>query len=268
LGAPDERVRYLRLLGAFVRAEVQLALEYRGNLAIDALNELAVVLTSVAAVLVLYDHTPALNGWTLPQMLVLLGVYYVVQGAQALVFEVSFERFMEHVRLGTLDFILLKPASSQFMVSVRHMQVLKVTSASLGFVVLGVGLAQVGEHVSLVDAVSFALTLLCGLALVYCLLLVLSTLSFWFVRVENILAIFWAFLDAGRFPLDIYPGWLRVTLSTVVPIGIAVTVPAEAVAGRLEGTGLVGMLVGTAAASWFAGWFWRRGLRAYTGASA
>ncbi|HYY87869.1 MAG TPA: ABC-2 family transporter protein, partial [Chloroflexota bacterium] len=106
-------MRYLRLLAAFVRVEIQFALEYRVNLALDALHELVVVGTSVAAVLVLYSHTSALNGWTLPEMLVLLGVYYVVQGAQGLVFEVSFERFMEHVRLGTLDFILLKPANSQ-----------------------------------------------------------------------------------------------------------------------------------------------------------
>jgi ABC-2 type transport system permease protein len=108
----------------------------------------------------------------------------------------------------------------------------------------------------------------CGLLLVYSLLLVLSTLSFWFVRVENLLAVFWSFLDAGRFPVDIYPGWLRITLSTVVPIGIAITIPAEAVSGRLEWFGFAAMLVGTVVVSWFAGWFWRRGLRSYTGASA
>ena len=100
------------------------------------------------------------------------------------------------------------------------------------------------------------------------MLLVLATLSFWFVRVDNILAVFWAFMDAGRFPVDIYPGWLRVTLSTVVPIGIAVTVPAEAVANRLELLGLLAMLGGTVVAWLFAGWFWRVGLRNYTGASA
>jgi ABC-2 type transport system permease protein len=261
-------LRYLRLFAAFVRAEAQLGLEYRANLALEGLNELVTVVTSVAAVLVLYDHTTQLNGWTLPQMLVLLGVYYLVQGAQAMVFEVSFERFMEHVRLGTLDFTLLKPANSQFMVSVRHVQVAQVAQVGLGFVVLGIGLAQVGERVSPLDALSFALTIVCGLALVYCLLLVLSTLSFWFVRVENILAIFWAFLDAGRFPVDVYPGWLRVTLSTVVPIGVAVTVPAQAIAGRLDLPGLLAMLVGTLAAWWFSTWFWRRGLRTYTGASA
>jgi ABC-2 type transport system permease protein len=108
----------------------------------------------------------------------------------------------------------------------------------------------------------------CGLLLVYSLLLVLSTLSFWFVRVENLLAIFWSFLDAGRFPVDLYPGWLRVTLSTVVPIGIAVTVPAQAIAGRLDWIGFGAMLGGTVVTFFFAGWFWRRGLRSYTGASA
>jgi ABC-2 type transport system permease protein len=261
-------LRYLRLFAAFVRAETQLGLEYRANLALEAVNELVIVVTSVAAVLVLYDHTTQLNGWTLPQMFVLLGVYYLVQGAQAMVFEVSFERFMEHVRLGTLDFTLLKPANSQFMVSVRHVQVAQVAQVGLGFVVLAIGLAQVGERVSALDALSFAVTIVCGLALVYCLLLVLSTLSFWFVRVENILAIFWAFLDAGRFPVDVYPGWLRVTLSTVVPIGVAVTVPAQAIAGRLDLPGLLATVVGTLAAWWFATWFWRRGLQTYTGASS
>jgi ABC-2 type transport system permease protein len=261
-------MRYLRLLASFVRAEAQLGLEYRANLALEALNELVIVLTSVAAVLVLFDHTSTLNGWTLPQMLVLLGVYYLVQGAQAMVFEVSFERFMEHVRLGTLDFTLLKPANSQFMISVRHVQVVQLAQVGLGLVVLGLGLRQVGDRVSVADALSFALTMACGLVLVYCLLLTLSSLSFWFVRVENILAIFWAFLDAGRFPVDVYPGWLRVTLSTVVPIGIAVTIPAQAIAGKLDAAGLGAMLAGTIAAWCFSAWFWRLGLRTYTGASA
>ena len=75
-------------------------------------------------------------------------------------------------------------------------------------------------HVSAIAALSsgeFAVALFCGLVLVYVLLLSLSTLAFWFVRVENLLAVYEAFLDAGRFPVDIYPGWLRLTMSTVIP---------------------------------------------------
>jgi ABC-2 type transport system permease protein len=261
-------VRYLRLLVLFARIELQFAVEYRANLFLDLFEEVIIVVTSLFAVLVLFDHTGVINGWTLPQMLVLLGVYYVIQGAQAVVFETSFERFMEHVRLGTLDFILIKPVDSQFMVSARHVQVAQLGQMALGLGLVGVGLAQVGENVAVGDIVAFVAMLVCGLSLVYCLVLVLSTLAFWFVRVENLLAIYWSFLDAGRFPVDLYPGWLRITLSTIVPIGVAVTLPAQAVAGRLDALGLAAMLLGTIAVWWFASWFWRLGLRNYTGASA
>jgi ABC-2 type transport system permease protein len=258
----------VRLLRLFAQIELQFALEYRANLLLDLFEEIIVVLSSLAAVLVLFSHTGVINGWTFGQMLVLLGVFYVVQGAQSVVFETSFERFMEHVRLGTLDFILIKPTNSQFMISTRYVQVPQLGQAAMGLVLVGVGVVQIGERIGLAEVTSFVVTLTCGLFLVYGLLLVLSTLSFWFVRVENLLAIFWSFLDAGRFPVDVYPGWLRITLSTVVPIGIAVTVPAQAIAGRLDLLGFVAFVVGTIVVCWFASWFWRIGLRSYSGASA
>ena len=261
-------LRYLRLLRLFIRTELQFALEYRTNLALDILQTVVVVATSVAAVLVLFHYTEAMNGWTLAQMLVLLGVFYVVQGAEELVLQPSLQRFMEHVRMGTLDFALLKPANSQFLVSFRHYSMVQVAQVALGLALVGIGLARLGESVTLASALSFAIMLAAGLVLVYSLLLVLSTLSFWFVRVENLLAIFWSFVDAGRFPVNIYPGWLRVTLSTVVPIGVAVTVPAQAAAGTLDMATLIAVGAGAIGAWLFASWFWRVGLRTYTGASA
>ncbi|HLZ27800.1 MAG TPA: ABC-2 family transporter protein [Chloroflexota bacterium] len=261
-------MRYLRLLAIFARTELQFAAEYRVNLLLDLFEELIIVVTSFGAVLILFTHTGVINGWTLPQMTVLLGVYYILQGANSVLFETSFERFMEHVRLGTLDFILIKPANSQFLASARHVQVAQAGQVVLGLVMIGFGIAQIGVGVGVRQGLAFVVTLACGLALVYCLLLVLSTLAFWFVRVENLLAIFWAFVDAGRFPVDVYPGWLRITLSTIVPIGIAVTVPAQAIAGRLDTLGLVSMVGGTVLVWGFAGWFWKQGLRNYSGASA
>lgn len=260
--------RYLIILGLFIRTEVQRELEYRANLLMEVVQMLLVVGSSVGAVLVLFSYTSALNSWTLPQMLVLLGVYYLVQGVEEMVFQPSVTQLMEHVRQGTLDFTLLKPANSQFLLSLRQWNIVQVAQIILGASVLGIGIGQIGNAVSVESFLGFLITLVCGLLLVYSVLLVLATLSFWFVRVDNILAVFWAFMDAGRFPVDVYPGWLRVTLSTVVPIGIAVTVPAEAIANRLDLFGFLAILAGTGFAWLFSGWFWRVGLRNYTGASA
>lgn len=259
--------RYSRLLALFVRTELQYELEYRANLLLEIVQTVVIIATSVGAILVLFTYTNVMNGWDLGSMLILLGCFYLVQGFGELVLSPSFEKFMEHVRLGTLDFALLKPVSAQFLVTLRHFRVVQLAQIGLGAVVVAVGLGRIAA-VGAFEAVGFAVALTCGFVLVYALLLALSTLAFWFVRVDNLMAIYWSFLDAGRFPVDIYPGWLRVTLSSAVPIGVAVTVPAQVIAGRLDLIGLAALVAGTIVAFGLASWFWHIGLRSYTGASA
>ena len=261
-------IRYLRMFRAFASTEFQFEMEYRANMYLSIFEMLLVIGTSIGAVLIMFGHTTTMNGWTLPQMIVLLGVYYVIQGGVSLLFSPSFERLMEHVRVGTLDFHLLKPVNTQFLVSTRHLKVIRGADLLLGLVVVIVGLVQVGEQVGIAQALMFALSLTFGWALVYSLLLGLVTLSFWFVRVENLLAIFWAFTEAGRFPVDVYPLWLRVSLSTIVPIGIAVTAPANVIAGRMDAVAVALLGAGTVLTVAIASALWRWGLKSYTGASA
>jgi ABC-2 type transport system permease protein len=260
--------RYLRIIRTFMAAELKNEMAYRLNMLLAIIEMLLVIGTSLGAVLVLYTHTSSLNGWTLPQMIALTGVYYLIQGGVNIVFAPSFEKLMEHVRMGTLDFTLLKPANAQMLLSTRHFAMIRVADLVMGVIVVAVGLYMLSATVTPWALVSFVVTLTCGVMCVYALLLTLVTLSFWFVRIDNIMAIFWAFTDAGRFPIDLYPGWLRFTLATVVPIGIAVTVPAEAISGRMSTETFFGMLIGTTLAVAAASWFWRVGLRNYTGASA
>jgi ABC-2 type transport system permease protein len=164
----------------FALTELQFEMEYRLNFLFILVEMCLVVGTSVAAVLVMFTHTDTLNGWTLSQMLVLLGVYYLVQGSTSLLFEPSLQRLMEHIRQGTLDYHLLKPANPQFVLSTRHPRLIRTPDVLLGFVVLTVGLVNVGERVSALEALLFVVGLTCGLVLVYSLLLALVTFSFWF----------------------------------------------------------------------------------------
>ena len=140
----------------------------------------------------------------------------------------------------------------------------------MGLGVLGVALARLGEQRRAVARrPRFGVALLAGGAIVYSFWLILATLSFWFVRVENILVIFQSMYEAGRWPVSIYPGWLRFGLTFLVPVAFAITVPAEALTGRLDGGTLRRPLLA---------WRWpaRRshagsgyvGLKQYSGASA
>jgi ABC-2 type transport system permease protein len=93
-------------------------------------------------------------------------------------------------------------------------------------------------------------------------------LAFWVVRMEHVLELFEGVYQTGRWPIGVYPGWLRYGITFLVPVGLAVTVPAEALTSRLHPLTLLGAAGFAAGLFAFTRWFWRFGLRRYSGASA
>ena len=115
---------------------------------------------------------------------------------------------------------------------------------------------------------AFAAALAAGGIIVYSFWLMLATLSFWFVRVENILQIFSSMYEAGRWPVSFYPRWLRFILTFLIPVAFATTVPAQALAGRLTWRTLAGAFALGAALLVMSRAFWRIGIRRYSSASS
>ena len=139
---------------------------------------------------------------------------------------------------------------------------------ALGLALIVVALVRLDETVGAIQAGGFLIALLAGAAMVYSFFLILATCTFWFVRLENILVIFQAMWEAGRWPIGIYPPWLRYSLTFIVPVAFATTVPAEALAGRLAPETLSGALALALALLGLSRWFWRVGVSHYSGASA
>jgi len=261
-------MKALRTLFAFMRLGLLNELAYRANFWVQLVESTFTVGTVLALVAVVVGQTERLGGWNHDELLVITGVYFLVFGLVNATIAPSLARFIEDVRLGRLDFTLLKPADAQFLVSIAEFQPWKSVDFALGLLVLGHALWSLGHTLGVVQVLQFLVALAAGLALVYSFWIALATLAFWFVRIENILAIFWMVYNAGRWPVGIYPGWLRFTLTVVVPVAFAVTVPAEAVTGRLDFQTLlvtVSLALGSLVASRL---FWRFGLKSYSGASA
>lgn len=262
-------VRYaFELLTVFFRLGFLNESAYRANFFAQAVESLLTLGTAIGAVAIVFTQTDTLAGWRPAELIGLLGVYFIVLGLVNLVVAPSLEKFIENVVTGNLDYTLTKPADAQLLVSVQQVQVWKLIDVALGVLVLLVAAVQRAGELGIVSAIAFTIAMLCGAAIVYSFWIMLATLAFWFVRVENILQIFWATYMAGRWPVGMYPDWLRLLLTVVVPIAFAVTVPAEALAGRLSAGMLAGAIALAAALLAFSRWFWRQGLRRYSGASA
>jgi ABC-2 type transport system permease protein len=261
-------MNYLRLITAFFWLGFMGEAVYRVNFFFQLFQSLLSLVVSISGIAIVFSYTDTLAGWRPDEILALVGIYILVGGIIGLVIQPGMEQFIESVRDGTLDFTLTKPEDSQLLVSIQRVNVWSLVDILLGFGVLIISLVLLGEKIGGIQAGEFILMLLSGGIIIYSFFLILATLSFWFVRLENILTIFQSMYEAGRWPVSLYPGWLRYGLTFVIPVAFATTVPAEALTNRLS---WITMLIALGLAVLLfviSRWFWRVGLRHYSGTSA
>jgi len=261
-------MRYLRIFGLFFRIGAMGEMQYRFNFLLNLFQSILRLGMAIGGFAVVFSYTDTLGGWLPDEVLALVGVYTLVGGLIGLVVYPSMEQFIMSVRDGSLDFTLVKPADAQLLNSVQSVDIWRLNDLGLGLGVLILALGRLRAQVGLQEAALFIGMLLTGGAIIYSFWTILATLSFWFVRVENILEIFRSMYDAGRWPVSLYPPWLHFTLSFIVPIAFVTNVPVEALTGRLSSSTLLLatlLAIGLLAVSRV---FWKIGLHRYSGASA
>lgn len=258
----------LRVALLHLRVGVMNDLQYRVNFALQVLQSLLALATGLVVFSLVYSYTTELNGWTQPELLAVLGVQIMMAGVIHAVIQPNMMRLTDEVREGKLDYALTKPIDSQVLVSIREVQLWQAVDVVTGGVVIVVALVRLGGDLGPLDVLAFAITLVLGAVFLYCFWLVLATGAFWVVQMWFLPELFEGIFQTGRWPIGIYPDWLRLGVTFLVPIAFAVTVPAEAVTSRLDWQTLAlaaGFAVVLLA---FSRWFWRFGLKRYTGASA
>jgi len=253
---------------AFWRTNIYGETAYRVNFFIQLFQSLLNLGMTLGGLAIIFNYTSLLGGWQPNEVLALVGVYFLISGVIGLLIRPGMEDLIESVRDGTLDFDLTKPADAQVLVSLQRIDIFEFQDILMGAGVLIYALVRQGAVVGPIQAFEFLLMLVTGGVVIYGFFMILATLSFWFIRVENILEIFRSMYEAGRWPVSLYPGWLRYGLTFIVPVAFATTIPAEAVTGRLTWQTLllsVGLALFMLVTSRI---FWKIGLKHYSGASA
>lgn len=258
----------LRVTWLYFKVGVMNELQYRVNFFVQLFQSLIQVGTGLVMLSLVYSHTNQLNGWTESELLTLLGVQILLGGFIHTFIQPNMELLMQDVQQGTLDYLLTKPEDAQVLVSVRQVRIWQIVEVISGLVLLVFGLSGVESPIGVVDMLAFVFALGIGAVLVYCFWLILTIGAFWIVRIEHVLELFEGIYQTGRWPVGVYPGWLRYSVTFLVPVAFAVTVPAEALTSRLHWPTFA-LSVGFATVLFaFTRWFWRFGLRNYSGASA
>ena len=159
----------------------------------------------------------------------------------------SLGNVVEHIRKGTLDFVLLKPADAQFLVSTARFELFRLLDVVGGLALLAWALHALGR-VPTLGALAWTALLLGGaVGILYAMWILIVCLAFVVVKVDNLSYLFASIYDAARWPSSVFRGFWAIVFTFVVPLTLMTTFPARAILQRLD----VGSAVGALGASLF-----------------
>ncbi len=258
----------LRVIGTLIKINIQMSVAYRADTVINILLNLMWLGWELLSLSIIFSNTPKLGGWGPGELIALLGVFRLVNTLMAGLLWPNTEKFNASVRDGSLDYTLLQPVNSQFLVSFARITIWRAWDLVLALILIVVGIRMNSDVTTLPSILQFLALTVSGAVVIYSLWIVLIALTFWFTKFDNNVTILQALLDSGRYPATIYPAWLRVIVTFIIPIAVATTVPLQALRGDLSGAQVL-MFLGVGIASFaVSSLVWKFGVRRYSGASS
>lgn len=258
--------KYHKILRLFWSTAIAAELEYRMNFAIAALSSIGNLIGSLFGLFLFYRSGYTFSGWQWEESVLVLGVFTILEGFSSTFLAPNLNKIVSHVQQGTLDFVLLKPISSQFWLSARMISPWGVPNLIFGWGILIYAGNKLG-----IGFGNYALSLvplLCGCVSLYSIWFMLGATSIWFVKIYNVTEVLRGLMEAGRYPMAAYPAAYRFFFTFIVPIAFLTTVPSEALLGRSEPIWIFGAMGLAIALLYISNKFWQFALRFYTSASS
>ncbi|MGB3517573.1 MAG: ABC transporter permease [Elainellaceae cyanobacterium] len=257
---------YARILQRFWGAAIAVELEYRVNVAIATLSSLLGMSGSLFGLFLFYQQDYTFEGWSWDEALIVLGMFTLFQGFSATLLAPNLNKIVTHVQNGTLDFILIKPVSAQFWLSLHTISPWGLPDALFGMIIISyagqrLGLAPL-DYLRGMPAIAF------GFLSLYSLWFILGATSIWFVKIYNVTEVLRGLIESGRFPIVAYPTAYRFFFTFIIPVAFLTTVPAQMILNRATSWWVLGSALLSMGLFWISHRFWRFALRFYTSASS
>lgn len=278
---------YLKVFLTFARNSLIRDMTFRANFVLDCISSLGWTAMNVGFYLIIFQFTSSIGqntGWDQDRFFLFIATTWFINSLVQAFFMPNAEEFSELIRTGGLDFALLKPIDTQFLISFRRVSWSSLANFVAGLLIAAVALYRLATRS--VDAYVPSLTAVllyfvfcaCGVAIMYSLMICLSATSVWLGRNQTLYNFWFYITNFSRYPMEIYNrGWgtmLYGFFTFVVPVLVVVNVPARVLAKPLNPTPgmqtwlIVWAIVATLVSVLASRWVFKRSLLSYRSASS
>jgi viologen exporter family transport system permease protein len=261
--------RYLSIYAALWRNSVTREMIFKSNFLLWILVELLWFGLQLSFIGVLYLHTNVIGTWTKWQVVLLVGTSHFIQQIFQAFFLINCTNLSELIRTGKLDFLLLLPVNTRFVVSLRQVDLGGFVNAASAVGVMIYAAHRLHFVPSVAQVLGFVLLCMVGILIHYSLMFLLASISFWTVRAQGIVWGYYNLFQIARMPDEAFRGLFKALFTFAIPMLLVSNVPARLLASKLTSP-LPLLLLGVMAVICFLAseWGWRASVRHYTSASS
>ena len=260
--------RYLRIYAALWKNSVTRETMFKGNFLLWIVVEVLWFAMQLCFVGVLYLHTNSIGTWTKWQVVMLMGASHFIQQTFQAFFLINCTNLSELVRNGKLDFLLLLPVNTRFVVSFRQVDLGAFVNGASGLRVMAYAAKQMHFIPNVTQTFGFFGLCLAGILIHYSLMFLLATISFWTVRAQGIVWGYYSMFQVARLPDEAFRGLFKAAFTFVLPMLLVSNVPVRLLINKFTPSSILLLLAMSAACFVVSEIGWRASVRRYTSASS
>jgi ABC-2 type transport system permease protein len=261
--------RYLSIYTALWKNSVTREMTFKSNFLLWIVVELLWFGLQLCFIGVLYLHTNHIGSWTQWQVVLLIGASHFIQQIFQAFFLINCTNLSDLVRTGKLDFLLLLPVNTRFVVSLRQVDLGAFVNAASAVGVMVYAASRLHLVPSLLQVLGFLVLCAAGILIHYSLMFLLASISFWTVRAQGIVWGYYNLFQIARMPDEAFQGLFKIFFSFAIPMLLVSNVPVRVLVNTVASPAQwLLLLCMSVVCMGVSEWGWRASVRRYTSASS
>lgn len=259
-------MRYIRIYKTLLKLNFSYLIAYKSNMGNSILANSVWGFFSLLLIVILTSKTPSVFGWTRNELFLLFGVYNIFTSVFQFFFTRGFDRFSETINRGRLDYLLLKPVDSQFLISFSYANFPVLLRIFLGGGFIVYVLIQMHYFPTLIQCFVTLVLMLSSIIVLYSIWYIVSTCLVWWSSLSNLVGLMYEINGATRYPQEMYRSVSPILFYTVLPLTLVATIPTQALIGKATISNMFLLIFFAVFLFFVSRVFWKYALKFYTSA--
>lgn len=218
---------------------------------------------------IIYLHTDTIGEWTKWEVVMLIGASHFTQQIFQTFFLVNCAQLSELVHAGKMDFMLLFPVNTRFLLSARHVDLGGLFGAASGLAVVVYAAQRLGVTPTALQVAGFLALSAAAILVHYSLMFLMATISFWTVRAQGLVMAYYNLFSIARIPDAAFRGSTRVLFTLAIPMLLVANVPVKVLTAKLASPAEIFLLISMSLGCFLLSTLvWSVALRRYSSASS